>query len=176
VNFVRKNFSPKIMAAAIQSQEATEIKKGFRLIDKSGDLFESKHALAHCVSLCLRMGKGIATKFRNDFGCVEEMKQLVVDDSMEVPSIIALFHKPSNRFIYYLITKARYFDKPTYASLRACLEMLKDHMVANKVAQLSIPELGCGLDRLKWSQVAKDICDVFKDTNITITAYHFAER
>jgi hypothetical protein len=40
----------------------------------TGDLFESKDSLAHCVSECLAMGKGVATGFKELFGGVDELR------------------------------------------------------------------------------------------------------
>lgn len=39
-----------------------------------GDLFESRDSLAHCVSECLAMGKGVATGFKELFGGVNDLK------------------------------------------------------------------------------------------------------
>lgn len=75
------------------------------------------------------------------------------------------------RFIYYLVTKEKYFMKPTYASLRSSLVAMKDHCVSHSVRHISMPRIGCGLDLLQWQQVRQDIQDVFKDTDIHITVY-----
>ena len=77
----------------------------------------------------------------------------------------------NKRFIYYLITKAKATDRPTCGNLRASLEDMKKHCVAHDVQTLAMPELGCGLDRLKWEEVKTIICEVFANTNIHITVY-----
>jgi len=56
-------------------------------------------------------------------------------------------------FVYYLITKERYFQKPTYDSFKSALQDMKNHMVKYKMTALDIPKLGCGLDKLNWSKV-----------------------
>lgn len=75
------------------------------------------------------------------------------------------------RFIYYLITKEKYYDKPTYDSVRASLCAMRDHCVRHHVQQLGMPRIGCGLDRLQWPHVRKDIEDVFMNTDVTVTVY-----
>lgn len=78
-----------------------------------------------------------------------------------------------DRYIYYLVTK----DKtgtgflPTYESLEASLTAMKNHMLANDDKTLAIPQIGCGLDRLKWEKVEEIIRRVFEDTDITVTVY-----
>ena len=77
----------------------------------------------------------------------------------------------SGRFIYYLITKERFFDKPTYNTLRSSLEAMKAHCQKNKGVRLSMPRIGCGLDRLDWLKVSELITQVFSDSAMTITVY-----
>lgn len=47
-------------------------------------------------------------------------------------------------------------------------------MEENDVKEISIPRIGCGLDRMEWSEVSKRINNVFKDTDIQITVYVFS--
>jgi len=77
--------------------------------------------------------------------------------------------KRGNKYIYYLITKARYSDKPTYESLRKSLEAMRNHCVKNGVRALVMPRIGCGLDRLEYGRVGPMIDEVFRDTRINIT-------
>lgn len=77
----------------------------------------------------------------------------------------------SGRFIYYLITKERFSNKPTYNTLRSSLEAMKAHCQKNKVVSLSMPRIGCGLDRLDWLKVSELITQVFSDSAMTITVY-----
>lgn len=138
-----------------------------RIRTVQADLFSSSDALAHCVSLDFKMGAGIAREFRSRFGQVEGLKRQVT----KFPGLAILHDKIKNRFIYYLVTKERYFHKPTYESLTSSLGLLKQHMVENKILKLSIPCLGCGLDKLEWSRVQGIIENVFEDTMIEITVY-----
>ena len=76
-----------------------------------------------------------------------------------------------NRYIYYLITKERYFHKPTYDSLRETLEWMRNHAILNGVDEISMPKIGCGLDRLQWDKVETIIKNTFIRTDIKITVY-----
>lgn len=140
---------------------------GFKICYMTGDLFEcpAQESLAHCISADCRMGKGIAVLFKKRFGSVPALL-----DQKKKTGEVAVLKRPQ-RYIYYLITKNRAFQKPTYESLQNSLEAMKKHCISNGVTCISMPRIGCGLDKLNWNAVAARIQDVFKDTNIVITVY-----
>eukprot|EP00697_Spironema_sp_BW2_P007567 gnl/Spiro4/21887_TR10736_c0_g2_i1.p1 gnl/Spiro4/21887_TR10736_c0_g2~~gnl/Spiro4/21887_TR10736_c0_g2_i1.p1 ORF type:complete len:281 (+),score=55.08 gnl/Spiro4/21887_TR10736_c0_g2_i1:57-845(+) len=139
----------------------------FVLEELSGDLFESDStaALAHCVSEDLVMGKGIAAEFKRRFGGIDELKR----QNPRTGGICSLrFH---GRWIIALITKKIWRDKPTYSTLRASLEALREHCLKNRVQLVAIPRLGCGLDGLKWQRVRELLRSVFESCALTIRVY-----
>lgn len=79
--------------------------------------------------------------------------------------------KRDSRFIYYLITKEKYWNKPTYATLESSLRAMREHCVANQVKSLSMPRIGCGLDGLQWDKVSDQIKDVFTGSGVEINVY-----
>ncbi|XP_063404826.1 ADP-ribose glycohydrolase OARD1-like isoform X1 [Mytilus trossulus] len=141
---------------------------GFSFEEKKGDLFgcPETDALAHCVSEDLRMGKGIAVLFKKKFGGVGEL----MSQGKKTGKVAVKIKK--NRFIFYLITKPKGPGKPSYASMGSCLKDLKKQCIENNIHNLSMPKIGCGLDRLDWDKVTDMIYEIFSDTNIHITAYY----
>ena len=129
---------------------------------KDGDLFDSNDSLAHCVSSDLRMGRGIAVLFRQKFKRIDDLLRQQVH-----PGGCAILPE-SNRFIYYLVTKKRCYEKPTY-NLSLCVA--RNHCAQHNITNLSLPQIGCGLDGLKWKEVSKLIESVFGRTNVKITVY-----
>jgi O-acetyl-ADP-ribose deacetylase (regulator of RNase III) len=82
--------------------------------------------------------------------------------------------KKDDRYIYYLVTKAISGKSyPTYESLESSLKVMRDHMVQNNVMEIAIPQIGCGLDGLKWNEVTQRLLTVFDETNINMTVYVF---
>jgi O-acetyl-ADP-ribose deacetylase (regulator of RNase III) len=141
------------------------------LIEIVGDLFtclteEPKYSLGHCVSSDFEMGKGIAVSFRQRFGCLEELRNLGLQ--VGGAAVIVL----NDRFIYYLVTKARYWEKPSYETLKSSLEKMKSHALSQGVTQICLPRIGCGLDKLEWSVVRSIIDDLFRETNVFIKIYY----
>lgn len=41
----------------------------------------------------------------------------------------------------------------------------------NGIKAISIPKIGCGLDRLQWTDVEKIIRGVFENDNVVISVY-----
>jgi O-acetyl-ADP-ribose deacetylase (regulator of RNase III) len=70
--------------------------------------------------------------------------------------------------VYNLVTKKKYYHKPTYESVREALETMKDLMDFNSTTKLAMPTIGCGLDKLQWSEVFEIIQEVFDDTDVDI--------
>ncbi|XP_065177227.1 ADP-ribose glycohydrolase OARD1-like [Sycon ciliatum] len=137
------------------------------LTEVKGDLFSSPAtaALAHCISADVRMGAGIAKIFKAKFGGVSELQRQGAR-----PGGLASLQR-SGRFVYYLVTKEKYYQKPTYETLRQSLQSMRAHCEANGVKHVCMPKIGCGLDGLEWARVAKVIRDVFSGSPIQLTVY-----
>ena len=138
-----------------------------QMIMKEGDLFQCPpdESLAHCISADVSMSMGIAVIFKNKFGGVKEIEQQDVD----VGGVAVL--ERDGRYIYYLVTKSRYWDRPTYKSLQDSLQSMKKRCIRDQVKKLSMPCIGCGLDGLDWDLVRSLIHSVFFDVDMRITIY-----
>ena len=73
--------------------------------------------------------------------------------------------------VFNLVTKQRFYQKPTYNSLVLCLKSLRDQCLDNDVKEIAIPLLGCGLDNLSWGRVSAIITAVFFLSDINIVVY-----
>ncbi|XP_045912479.1 ADP-ribose glycohydrolase OARD1 isoform X1 [Micropterus dolomieu] len=138
----------------------------------TGNLFSCPEddALAHCISEDCRMGAGIAVMFKKKFKGVGELKE-----QKKLTGQCAVLQR-DRRFVYYLITKKKASQKPTYDSLRQSLDDMKSHCELNGVTRISMPRIGCGLDRLQWERVSEILEQVFKHTNVSITVYSLPEK
>ena len=132
---------------------------------KSGDLFSSGDSLAHCISEDCQMSKGIAVRFKTLFGGQSEILQ-----QHAKPGGLAVLRR-GNRFIFYLVTKKRYYNLPTYENVERSLICLREFCTKHTVTNIAMPKIGCGLDKLQWGKVNAILKRVFKDTHITITVF-----
>ncbi|CAJ0649545.1 15915_t:CDS:2 [Entrophospora sp. SA101] len=132
----------------------------FSFEEKQGDLFKdapSTDSLVHCVSQDLRMGKGIATMFKNLYSGIGELKS----QNKKVGQVAYLLRE--NRYIYYMITKMYYYNKPRKQDFEASLKELKSLCENQGVTGLSMPRIGAGLDKLDLDYVIETVKEIFKD-------------
>ena len=134
------------------------------------DLFSvpDDYYLAHCISADFGMGKGIVVEFNKRFDMKHEL-QTYFNGYLE--EFIGNNYKSDCLMmgrVFNLITKERYWYKPTYTSMRGSLEMMKKLAIENNIKKIAMPIIGCGLDRLEWCKVSEIIKEVFEDTDIEI--------
>lgn len=141
-----------------------------QLIEKKMNLFEvdDKYYLAHCISADYALGAGIAVEFQKRFKLKNKLKQIA---NNRYPSCV--FINP----VFNLVTKNKYWHKPTYESLQKSLEIMRDMIKElNKeehgIYHLAMPKIASGLDRLQWGRVREIIQEVFKDIDIEILVCH----
>ncbi|KAH8302864.1 hypothetical protein KR044_011383 [Drosophila immigrans] len=141
----------------------------FNIKEVNGDLFSAgaDYAMCHCVAADLRMGKGIAVKFRNKFGQMAALQQQKVQ-----PGGVAIL-KHQGRYIYNLITKQSSWGKPTYQLLHSSLTAMREHMLKHEVHKLALPRIGCGLDGLNWPKVKDMLCEIFEADAVELVVYNF---
>lgn len=132
------------------------------------DLFEYEPTMQnfyylHCISRDFELGLGIAKSFRNKFNLTKEvLAKGIIFNNLSLTSNV-----------FNLITKSKYWQKPTYDSLRDSLISVKKTIFAlnwnnTKDIQLIMSKIGCGLDKLMWKNVKNIIKEVFGDTELDI--------
>lgn len=141
-------------------------KNGLRFSERKQDLFtmEKHFVLAHCVSTDCALGAGIALEFRNR---IPEMPDILLEMNPKIGDTIR-FHTRGGRIVVNLFTKERYFHKPTKLSLITSLFVFRNVIREQGYTHVAIPKIGCGLDKLKWTEVREMIHEVFKDDDLEI--------
>lgn len=118
--------------------------------------------LAHCISADFALGAGIAKAFDSVYNMRFKLFRNYPDYEYNGGDALLI----DNTF--NLVTKQKCWHKPTYESLREALEMMKEQLDFLGATKLAMPKIGCGLDKLSWSQVYDIICEVFEDMDIDI--------
>lgn len=143
--------------------------------EEQRDLFTvpTDYILVHCISSDFAMGAGIAKEFTKrgvKARLIKKFQGLIKIGDCLITATTGW------KLEFNLVTKEKYWQKPTYKSLKAALINAKLYslMVADKGVEkpkpvkLAMPRIGCGLDKLEWSKVKTIIEEVFADTDVEI--------
>ena len=137
--------------------------------EQEQDIFElsnkDNYYFVQCISSDFKMGKGIALEFNRVFNCKNELVKEFKNFKWENTGRCI---KAKNSIVFHLITKNRYWDKPTYRTLKESLMELKTLCLEQNIKKLVMPKIGCGLDKLQWNTVKENIIKIFNDTDIEI--------
>lgn len=136
------------------------------LIEQKGNLFDAPdgYYLAHCISSDYKLGAGIAKQFVEIFN----MRNRLFDIYPETGKVgIALLIDQ----VFNLVTKQKYYDKPTYETLTQALIDMKGQCQIMGINKIAMPKIGCGLDKLKWNNVKNLLNELFSDTDVEIIVY-----
>ena len=138
--------------------------------EKKMDLFSvpASYYFAHCISADFVLGAGIALQFNKYFNMKDLLSnhypnysKLYRDSKMEGDCIV-------EGSVLNLITKERYFHKPTMKTMAGALNKMKEICLVMGIQKVAMPMIGCGLDRLNWDDVSNLIKEIFKDTDVEI--------
>ena len=142
-----------------------------RIHHVEGSVFEAPEgvALAHCVSADLAMSAGIAVQF------VRRWPDIRSGYSRSEPGSLHV-HSSTRGYIFNLITKERFDDKPSLEDFRKSIVALKSKMQALNIKTLAVPELGSGRDRLNLSKVIHVLQSILVEAGIGIIMYHLRGR
>ena len=131
-----------------------------KFIEEKRDIFTvnfDKYYIGHCISFDCNMSLGIAKPIKKKF----ELNNLYKHVN-SFPTCIL-----HNR-VFNLITKEKYWHKPTYETLEKSLEKMKEIIIDKDIKSVVMPKIGCGLDRLSWDRVSNIIKKVFENIDIEI--------
>ena len=130
------------------------------------DLFTvpKEYALVHCISADYALGAGIATEFAKR-GVKEE---LISCYSRTPVGKATITHATGWILEFNLVTKEKFYQKPTYEALHSALVHMKLYCNLFKIDKLAMPKIGCGLDKLEWNKVKQIIENVFANKDMEI--------
>lgn len=134
------------------------------------DLFSvpEEYTLAHCISADFAMGKGIVVEFNKRFDMKRRLRQKYPGYLQQYTQTPAGGDCILEQNVLNLITKERYYQKPTMLTMTSALEKMKEICRIENISKVAMPTIGAGLDRLNWAEVSAKIKTVFEDTDMEI--------
>lgn len=152
-----------------------EVKKDlFKVLDESLRIQEKPVYLLHCISQDLKMGAGIAVPIRGRFDCrniIQDGKGISSNPNYNSGPVGYCIQASKNLSVRVmnLITKPHFYDKPTYDTLRKSLKDAREMILKDVASGLVLtPRIGCGLDKLEWSQVYEMLKKEFDHESLKI--------
>lgn len=134
------------------------------------DYYDKGYYLVHCISADFKLGAGIAKEFDKRFNLRDDLLYVYGEDWWKVYDNTfggeAFLH--NKKRIIDLVTKTRYWNKPTMFTMRRALTKLKIGCEQKGISKLAMPKIGCGLDKLKWEDVSLAIKEIFAESPIEI--------
>lgn len=150
-----------------------------KITEVKGDLFgepfnKDSDIYAHCISQDFAMGAGIAKTFSQKFPqFIENRKEMIWEYNYKNPYKRIYIAICNGTKIVNLVTKAKYWMKPTMTSLELSLWNLRKFVEDNPdIKRILMPRIGSGLDRLKWEEVKSAILENLEDLDIEVKVFY----
>ena len=139
-------------------------------VEEKRDLFSvpDEYYLAHCISADFGMGKGIVVEFNKRFDMKRKLQKLYPNGFLDIDECYEPIGCVLVDRVLNLITKDRYWNKPTYHTLTGALFLMKEICEEKHITKIAMPVIGCGLDKLQWNKVSEIIKNTFQDMDVEI--------
>lgn len=135
---------------------------------RTGSILDSPitFPIAHAISQCATMRRGLARKIDDKYKIRSEIRSL----PRSCPDVIPIVR--ANRLILNAITKQYVTDKPLPHDVYTALTLIRQFLLRNNLHLCAFPRFSAGLDLLPFHFVYYYIQQVFRDYPITIIIYH----
>ena len=136
-------------------------------------ILQQPNSIGHCISAYARMSKGFADFLSHR---IPGLRSTCRKARLFMGQVYPFWDSTGKRYIYNLVSKERFYDKPNLSTLSKTLEAMKIHASMNGVSTIAIPKLGCGLDQMNWQEVVKLLRDIFAYADLQLVVYTLEEN
>ena len=136
-------------------------------------ILQQPNSIGHCISADAQMSKGFA-QFLSER--IPRLRRTCRRTHLLKDQVFPFWDSLSRRYIYNLVTKEKYSDKPDLQTLAATLRSMQPHVTMHGVSTIAIPKIGCGLDQMNWQDVVKLLRDIFAYSDVQIVVYSLDEH
>ena len=136
-------------------------------------IIQQPNSIGHCISADARMSKGFAQLLSER---VPRLRRTCRRANLLKDQVFHFWDSSLRRYIYNLVTKEKYSDKPDLQTLATTLQSMQSHATMHGVSTIAIPKIGCGLDQLNWQDVVKLLRDIFAYSDVQIVVYSLDEH
>ena len=136
-------------------------------------ILHQPNSIGHCISADARMSKGFPDLLSHR---IPGLGSTCRKAGLFMGQVYALWDSIGKRYIYNLVTKEMFYDKPNPTTLSKTLEAMKIHASMNGVSTIAIPKFVCGLDQMNWQEVVKLLRGIFAYADVQIVVYTLEEN
>ena len=129
---------------------------------------EQPNLIGHCISSDAQMSKGFAELLSER---IPRLRRVCRLDNLLKDQVFPFWDSSSRRYIYNLVTKGKYSDKPDLPTLATTLQNMQAHATMHGVSTIAIPKTGCELDQMNWQVVVKLPRNIFVYSDVQILVY-----
>ena len=130
-----------LLDSTIPAQSSDEFLK--IIYGTEDSILRQPNSIGHCISADARMSKGFADFLSHR---IPGLRSACHNARLFMGQVHLFWDSTGKRYIYILVTKERFCDKPNLFTLSKTLEAMKIHASMNGISTIAIPKLGCGLD------------------------------
>ena len=136
-------------------------------------IFQQPNSIGHCISADARRSKGFADFLSHRISGVRSTCRKA---RLFMGQVYPFWDSTGKRYIYNLVTKEKFYDKPNPSTLSKTLEAMKIHASMTGVSTIAIPKLGFGLDQMNWQEIVKLLREIFAYADVQIVVYTLKEN
>ena len=145
-----------LLHSTIPSQLPDEILQ--IVFGNENSILQQPNSIGHCISADAQESKGFA-QFLSER--VPPLRRTCRRANLLKDQVFPFWDSSSRRYIYNLVTKEKYSDKPDLQTLATTVQSMQSHATMHGVSTIAIPKIGCGLDEMNWQDVVKLLRDIF---------------
>ena len=131
-------------------------------------ILQQPSSIGHCISADARMSKGFVDFLSHR---IPGLRSTCRKARLFMVQVYPFWDSTGKRYIYNLVTKEKFCDKPNPSTSSKTLEAMRIHASMNGISTITIPKLGCGLDQMNWQEVVKLLRDNFTHADVQLVVY-----
>ena len=117
------------------------------IYDTEDSILQQPISIGHCISADAGKSKGFADLLSHR---IPGLRSTCRRAKLFMKQVYPFWDSTGGRYVYNMVIKERFCDKPSLPTLSKTLEAMKIHASMNGASTIAIPKLGCGLDQMKW--------------------------
>ena len=160
-----------LLHSTVPAQSSCELPKIIYGTEVS--ILQQPNSIGHCISADARMSKDFADFLSHRIPGLRSIRRKA---RLFMGQVYPFWDSTGKRYIYNLVTKERFYDKPNLSTLSKTLEAMNIRASINGVSTIAIPKLGCGLDQMNWQEIVKLLQDIFAYADVQLVVYTLEEN